>query len=115
MGVRVIAVDWSRAQVGAQHKIWLVEVADGQLVRLENGRDRPALTDHLIELAQADPELVVGLDFAFSLPAWYLESRDLASAHALWSLADQEADSWLAACERPLWGKPGIPKWADLP
>ena len=115
MGIRIIAVDWSGAQVGAQHKIWLAEAADGRLVRLENGRDRPALTDHLIELAKADPQLVVGLDFAFSLPAWYLEQRGLATAAELWALADQEADAWLAACESPFWGKPGIAKWTDLP
>jgi hypothetical protein len=113
--VRVIAVDWSGAVHGAQHKIWLAEVADGRLVRLENGRDRPTLTDHLIELATADPQIVVGLDFAFSLPVWYLEQRGLRSAHELWALVDREADSWLAACESPFWGKPGVPRWTDLP
>src|SRR5687767_11355506 len=80
VGVRVIAVDWSGALLNAQQKIWLAEVVDGQLVRLENGRDRPALTIHLIEQAKADPQVVVGLDFAFSLPAWYLKLRGLASA-----------------------------------
>lgn len=115
VGVRVIAVDWSGAQVAAQQKIWLAEVADGRLVRLENGRNRQALTDHVIELAQADPDLVIGLDFAFSLPAWYLDHLGLATAHGLWALADRAADQWLAACKSPFWGKPGIPRWTDLP
>lgn len=115
MGVRVIAVDWSGAQAGAHHKIWLAEVIDGRLVRLESGRGREMLTDHLIEQAQADPHLIVGLDFAFSLPAWFLEQRGLTSAHELWALADREADQWLAACESPFWGRPGIPRWPGLP
>jgi len=49
--------------------------------------------------------MVVGLDFAFSLPAWFLEQRGLASAHELWALADREADAWLAACLPPFWGR----------
>lgn len=115
VGVKVIAVDWSGALAGAHHKIWLAEVIDGLLVRLENGRGREMLTDHLIEQAQADPHLVVGLDFAFSLPAWFLEQRGLHCVHGLWALADREADQWLAACESPFWGKPGIAKWPGLP
>src|SRR5688572_29025296 len=115
MGVRIIAVDWSGALVAAQQKIWLAEAVDGQLVRLENGRDRPALTIHLIEMAERDPQMVVGLDFAFSLPASYLERRGLQSAAELWALADREADAWLAACESPFCGRPGVPCPKDVP
>ena len=115
MDTRVIAIDWSGAVVGAKRKIWLAEVAGGRVVRLEDGRGREAITDHLIELAQRGRQLVVGLDFAFSLPAWFLERRGLASAAELWALADREAESWLAGCEWPLWGRPGTRRPGDVP
>jgi hypothetical protein len=35
---RVLAIDWSGAIRGAQRKIWLCEVAGGEVRRLENGR-----------------------------------------------------------------------------
>ena len=57
--------------------------------------------------AGRSPELVVGLDFAFSLPAWFLEQRNLKSAQELWALADREAEAWITACRPPLWGRPG--------
>ena len=85
----------------------------GQLVRLECGRERPELVEHLIELGAAEPALVVGLDFAFSLPAWFLRSRGLSSAPELWRLAEEEAEAWLAACEPPFWGRPGRPRPAS--
>jgi len=48
------------------------------------------------------------LDFAFSLPAWFLDERGLGGAAELWALADQEADTWLRAVQHPFWGRPGI-------
>lgn len=51
--------------------------------------------------------MIVGFDFAFSLPAWFLEERGLQSAQELWALADREAEEWLARCEPPFWGRPG--------
>lgn len=108
-------MDWSGDRLGAHRKIWLAEAVDGQLVRLEDGRGREAITDHLIEMAKRDPQMVVGLDFAFSMPAWYLERRGLSSAVDLWALADGEADDWLAACEWPYWGRPGVPRPNDVP
>ena len=65
---RVIAIDWSGAKSGASSKIWLAEVYDGRLVRLESGRNRGQLVAHLIRDASADNDVVVGLDFAFSFP-----------------------------------------------
>ncbi len=112
MTPRVLAVDWSGAAVGARKKIWLAEAsADGRgLVRLENGRDRDALADHLIAVAEDEAALVVGLDFAFSLPAWFLDARGYRGAADLWAAADRDADDWLAAVEPPFWGRPGHPR-----
>jgi hypothetical protein len=98
---RVIAVDWSGARTGAARKIWLAEVADGRLRRLESGRDREALTRLLIDEAEQNPDLIVGLDFAFSFLHWCLQERGLDSVRALWELATEEGENWLADCERP--------------
>ena len=50
--------------------MWLAEVRDGALLRVENGRTRHQVVDHLQDLAaEEDKNLVVGLDFAFSTPA----------------------------------------------
>jgi hypothetical protein len=96
--VRAIAIDWSGARTGAEQKIWLGEAVDGSLVRLEAGRDREATAAYLIAEAERDPAFVVGLDFAFSLPEWFLGERALSDGPALWALADREAERWLAAC-----------------
>jgi len=105
--LRVIAIDWSGARTGAAERIWLAEAAQGQLVRLKNGRSREQVAEHLIIEAERDPRLVVGFDFAFSLPAWFLDERGLQNAPELWALADREAEGWLARCEPPFWGRPG--------
>lgn len=115
MPTRVIAIDWSGAAVRASKSIWLAEVADGRLIRLENGRDRSEITSHLAAEATRDPDLVVGLDFAFSLPAWFLAERQLSSAPELWNLVAREGERWLAECAAPFWGRPGraFPGTAD--
>ena len=84
---RFVAVDWSGAKTGAQKKIWLAEVIDGALVRLESGRDRAALTEHLLTLVQEDPgsRIYIGLDFAFSLPQWFLTSERSPSRFAFFT------------------------------
>jgi hypothetical protein len=102
-----MAIDWSGAISGAAKKIWLAESRSGQLVRLECGRDRDQIAALLIDEARQDPALLVGLDFAFSLPAWYLAELGLASAHDLWALADRDAERWLTSCQPPFWGRLG--------
>lgn len=104
---RVIAVDWSGARVGARSKIWLAEVRDGRLTRLESGRDRAGVVEHLIADAEADPDVVVGLDFAFGFPGWYAKKRGATSIEELWTLVHERGEEWLGRCPRPFWGKPG--------
>jgi Protein of unknown function (DUF429) len=108
VGSRIIAVDWSGDLTSAHRKMWLAEITESGLRRLECGRSREELTDHLIDEAHRDPRLIVGLDFAFSFPAWFLEARGIRSAPELWALADREAQAWLAACEPPFWGRKGV-------
>lgn len=83
---RVVAVDWSgdvRAEHGVHEKLWVAEVVDGELVSLDPS-SRQGVVDRLRRLAAHDPALVVGLDFSFSLPAWFLDTRAIASAEELW-------------------------------
>lgn len=110
--MRLIAVDWSGARVHAERKIWLAEATpDGALVRLESGRDREALTAHLIDESQHGEPIVVGLDFGFSLPQWHMRALGYATAPDLWArLAAGDAEVWLAACEPPFWGRRGRPR-----
>lgn len=107
---RVIAVDWSGAKAGAQHKIWLAEVCGGRLTRLESGRTRRELVEHLIAEASRDPEVVVGLDFAFSFPSWFAEEREARSIEELWDRVIKHGQEWLDNCRCPFWGKDGCTK-----
>ena len=116
--MHVIAIDWSGAESGAARRIWLAEVVDGVLVRLENGRSRAALAAHLLDLGARVRELVVGLDFAFAFPAWFAREHGATSGPALWALAEREGDGWLCACAPPFWGRAGrrpVPSGAGHP
>jgi hypothetical protein len=103
----VIAVDWSGDAHLASSRIFLAEAhAPGRLTRLEAGRTRAQLTEHL--LTQAPTAL--GLDFGFSFPAAYCEQLNVCSAADLWRLATEQGEAWIAACEPPFWGRPGRPR-----
>lgn len=107
MGARTIAVDWSGALVGQRRKIWLAEVRDGKLIRLLNGRTREEIVEELIALAADDNDLVAGLDFAFSMPAWFLSEQGAGNAIEFWSIVAEKGEDWLRECEPPFWGHRG--------
>lgn len=113
--MRILAIDWSGARSDAARKIWLAEIRDGGITRLECGRDRQIIVVHLMDEAIADPNFVVGLDFAFSLPSWFLSDRGLPDAPSLWNLVAEQSEVWLCDCEPPFWGRPGkgCPKIAE--
>jgi hypothetical protein len=105
---RLIAVDWSgRNDAEQRQAIWLAEVIAGELVRLEGGRTRTELIELLIAEADRDPNLIVGFDFAFSLPAWYLQDRQL-TPHQLWALLADEALT-------PAMRRHGLARWMNSP
>jgi Protein of unknown function (DUF429) len=115
--MRIIAIDWSGRAKRAQKHIWLAEAADEELVRLECGRGRDEIANHLIEIAERQPDLIVGLDFAFSFPSWFLAEQSLDSPTALWALTasvDAIGEGWLRACEPPFWGRPYKPRPSRL-
>jgi hypothetical protein len=110
---RVVAIDWSGRSGPAQRRaLWLGEARDGELVRLGGGRTRDELVGLLIAEAERDSHLVVGLDFASSLPAWYVRERAL-SPQTLWSALAAEAltpamrrlglAAWMNRPEPPFW------------
>lgn len=101
-----IAVDWSGALATVRKRLWLAESKAGRWVRIENGFTREELVQHLIERARADASLVVGLDFSFSFPAWFLASLAISDAEELWQRVAREGEDWLARCEPPFWGRP---------
>jgi hypothetical protein len=84
----------------------VAEARPGELVSLTDGLDREGAIDHVIRAAAAGP-VVAGLDFAFSWPAWRVRELGCASAGELWARVAADGERWLAACEPPLWGRPG--------
>jgi hypothetical protein len=104
----IVAVDWSGAKAGSRSRLWLAHVRDGRLVALRNGRSRHEIVRDLVALRGECPVgLVVGLDFAFSFPAWFLRQRRYGEVGQLWEAARMEGEQWLAECAPPFWGRPG--------
>jgi hypothetical protein len=111
-GTDVVAVDWSGAKTGAAERIWLARVSGGTLVELANGRTRAELIAYLVHLktkvtGKVSATLTVGLDFSFSLPAWFLRQRGHTGAADLWLDVAEHGETWLADCTPPFWGKKG--------
>jgi hypothetical protein len=113
---RAIAVDWSgRAGADQRKTIYLAEVAreNDSLARLQRGRTRSEIIDLLIAEAEDDPDFIVGFDFAFSMPAWYLARLGITAVRELWSALASEALTprmrevglveWMSAPEPPFW------------
>ena len=100
-------MDWSGAQDPSRQRkgIWIAEAVNGEL-RLESDRTREEVIDILVKEVQAR-NVVIGLDFAFSFPEWYLKWRKLSSARQLWELATREGEEWLGGDAWPFWGRPG--------
>ena len=104
---RILAIDWSGARTGARSKIWLAEVSEGQMVRLESGRSRAEVVQYVIDEAASTPDMIVGLDFAFAFPSWYTaESLGACDIEELWRTVARDGEKWLAQCEPPFWGRP---------
>lgn len=107
--MRVVAVDWSGKVRREREFIWLAEARRGRLVGLRNGFTRSEAVERLIELAREEPRTAVGLDFAFSFPAWWCRERGWRSGERVWAAMEAEGDALLEACEGPFWGRPGKP------
>jgi len=129
---RVVAVDWSGDKGSGQRKkiwagVWTAGVGSqpthrdtaamngarglGCKVALEGGRTRIEVAEWLIEMAKETPRMVVGFDFCFSFPEWFVRGEmGCADAPAFWDLVAREhGERWLAAgcSDRRFWGKAG--------
>lgn len=104
-----IAVDWSGAKL-CSGKIWIAHVSDGQVHRLQPVKSREEAIGWLLRRLQENPQTTVGLDFAFSFPAWFLQERSLKNAFDLWDTAARDGEKWLQECQPPFWGRPGKPR-----
>jgi hypothetical protein len=110
--VTAVAVDWSGRAQGAGRFIWTAVAAGGELRALEDGRDRDGTADRLVDLALADPDVVVGLDFAFSLPVWFLDRCGYENGMAV---PEAVAERWLRECPPPFWGRHGRRRGSEEP
>lgn len=104
--VRTVAVDWSGSVSARGRTTWVAEVAGDEVAFLESGRNAAAVAELLIGWANQDAELVVGLDFAFAMPLWWMRERGYANALQLWRDAEHSGDAWLRECPAPFWGRP---------
>ena len=87
-------------------------------VSLESGRSRVELVEWLVELARETPRMVVGFDFSFSYPAWFLRELGIGSAPEFWRLvADGQGEKWLHKdCEDArFWGRAGSRRHGKKP
>ncbi len=109
-----IAVDWSGSMSEARSRMWLAEARGGRVVRVECGRNRVEVVRHLIECARREPRLVIGLDFAFSFPRWFVEQLGARSGREVWEAVARSGEDWLERCPPPFWGQPCKPRPARV-
>ncbi len=113
MSVECIAVDWSGALTGAASRIWMASARDGALTALTAPGSRDAVREALLARRGDATPCLVGLDFAFSMPAWFLASRGWRRVEDLWAAARDEGETWLTECAAPFWGRPGASRPHD--
>jgi tRNA A-37 threonylcarbamoyl transferase component Bud32 len=107
-----LGVKWSGAAKAADaaKAMWVAVVREGVLVDLVPGLDRHRMTDFIDQGRGHSGSALVGIDFGFSVPAWYLESQGIPDAPALWSrmasLQDSrgETTQWPRELDEPFWG-----------
>jgi Protein of unknown function (DUF429) len=104
--VQIAALDWSgEKRGGGRRKIWSALSAHGHLTHLVNGRSREEIADDLIALGDKSPDLVIGLDFAFSMPEWFVRRKGAANGREFWEVAASEGEAWLKSKGSPFYGR----------
>ena len=120
-----LGVKWSGAAKpsDAAKAMWVAVVRDGVLVDLRSGLDRNRMSDFIDQGRARSGVVRTGIDFGFSVPAWYLDVHGLHDAPALWGLMSSLQDSrgettqWQRELDEPFWGplirtKPALPPGA---
>jgi hypothetical protein len=112
---RVVAVDWSgRVDAAGQRRgIWMgvwTSLGEGVAeVTLDGGKTRDEVVKRLIALAAETPKMVVGVDFCFSYPEWFVREVGAETVQEFWRIVSEQGETWLGR-ECPhnyFWGKPG--------
>jgi len=114
----LIAIDWSgdASAAGQRRKIWVGVWRAGR-VMLESGRTREELVEWLIGMAQQTPRMVVGVDFCFSYPAWFVREHGARSAVEFWEIVARHGERWLSreCAEARFWGRVGTRRSGKKP
>lgn len=102
---RVFAIDWSGAKKFGR-KIVVAEVGESGLAVLKDEwKSRDAIAEDLIQKANQDANFIVGFDFAFSFPQWFLKEKRCKSAVEFWELIQKEGDLWISNLTSPFFKK----------
>jgi len=111
---RFVAIDWSGAQSSAEQRRRIV-IADWHRgeISVSAGRTRAETAAWLIEQSRRTPAMVVGLDFSFSFPEWFVRECGATRIEDFWKIAASQSESWLGSCHPPFWGRPAKPCPAD--
>ena len=127
---RIVAIDWSgRVDAPGQRRhiyaaSWTAaealpptaqkrarEHGRAGVVQLTNGRTRDETATWLIDLSRSTPRMVVGFDFCFSFPEWFVQGEHgCSTGPEFWRLVnEQHGERWLAPGQTDprFWGKPG--------
>ncbi len=105
----IIAIDWSgRIDTAGQRRHIVAAISHHGKVRVEAGRTRDEVATWLIAQASKDPALVVGFDFCFSYPAWFVAETGAHTAPEFWQIVAERGEQWLhrESLDRRFWGKP---------
>ncbi len=105
----VIAIDWSgRVDTAGQRRHIVAATWRNGKVKVENGRTRDEIATWLIAQAKKHPALVVGFDFCFSYPEWFVQQTGAATAPDFWKIVAEKGEAWLhrESEDRRFWGKP---------
>ena len=106
---RAIAIDWSGA-LRPKGKIWAAVANGPRLESLLPQSSRECAIAWLIEQLE-QPNTIAGLDFAFSMPAWFVrDEHGCDNAIDFWMVVEREREHWLKCCSYPFWGCKGTKK-----
>jgi hypothetical protein len=116
---RVVAVDWSGDQsvAGQRRKIWAGVWTAGAPLRLESQRTRAELIEWLIALSRETPRMVVGVDFCFSYPAWFVAEHGARTGPEFWKIVVARGENWLSreCADARFWGRKGSLRDGKVP
>lgn len=99
---RVVAVDWSGARAPAGG-IAIAEIArrgGATVTTLTVPESREETIALLVQRVRAE-RVAIGLDFAFSFPAWFVARQGAADAPAFWRRVAARGEGWLATPPAP--------------